>query len=56
MKTIISTLLIFTQLIYAQRNFKIYDTKTDSYISVEKLAKLTQNADVIFFGEFHDDE
>lgn len=39
-----------------KRPFKIFDTKTGEEISIESLAFRTTKADVIFFGEFHDDE
>ncbi len=51
---IIGVLIIFNSM-NAQRNYKIYDTKTKSEINIDKLIEFSKNYDVIFFGEFHDD-
>lgn len=37
------------------QSYKIFETKTKKTISVAELIKKTKNADVLFFGEEHND-
>jgi aminopeptidase N len=52
---ILSAIMAFAPAQSAERKFEIYNSKTGEKIDVKKMAELSQNYDVIFFGEFHDD-
>ena len=39
----------------ALREYKIIETKTGNEVKIEEMAEKSQNFDIMFFGEFHDD-
>jgi len=41
---------------YNTNDYKIYNSKTRKYVKLSQMAKECQKADIIFFGELHDDE
>jgi uncharacterized iron-regulated protein len=56
---VILLLLFFPALAFCQENtavhYKIYDTKNQKVISVDDIIRNVDNADVLFFGEEHND-
>jgi uncharacterized iron-regulated protein len=52
-------LACFCQSVFSQagieKHYKIYDTKTKQIITIDDIATGCKNADIIFFGEEHDD-
>lgn len=58
MKKILATCLLFCTIAASGQDkstYKVYDTKKKKEISVEDIIKDFANADVLFFGEEHDD-
>ena len=47
--------LLTGNLLFAQTNYKIYDTQTKKIISIDDLIKSVNKTDVLFFGEEHND-
>ncbi len=40
---------------FSEKDYRIYNTKSQKYVSLTKLVNEVQKADVLFFGELHDD-
>jgi len=59
MKHLISFILLLGissfLLCFTESDYRIYHTKTKKYIKLNQLVKEAQKADVLFFGELHDD-
>ncbi|MBP7563442.1 MAG: ChaN family lipoprotein [Candidatus Cloacimonetes bacterium] len=59
MKHLISFILLLgissLLLCFTESDYRIYHTKTKKYIKLNQLVKEAQKADVLFFGELHDD-
>lgn len=51
--------LVFSNALIAQdsiaRHFKIYDTRSNQYVGIDQIVADMANADVLFFGEEHND-
>lgn len=55
MKYLLIIIVLLNMSLFANRNYKIYDTKDEKVINLSEMSDILSEYDVVFFGEFHDD-